>query len=371
MRVKTSSYAPSLKIRLKPLPPPIEKEQGAVDGGGGVIKLEGRAVLYVARAALVSKDGIERDLVAEVSPWESKPVLEAMRSYVEMEVAKRYTGELLVMDGSYYTALNRWLQRIIRIALMKAKVSEIVSLPYTLLALQSLIDVVKRGSIFIAKNPRFRVFKEYLILKKLYESTGKDKFFILMKEPRNLKKDLIEYLHDDAIKPMIMQLMNPSLYDSDMLEGEGVSFGLQPGMPRALRRFLSPPKLKEIVEMARESYRLTIGEEAPEVNLEDLCFLKSPVIWWVRSNGFTFTIEEPAGDPLCLASIRKEVNENPKSLPYLIGFKSSYNPWLTMAHVISTVRGEQLLTYAKLVKAKMGLGGEIIREELLYASRAR
>jgi hypothetical protein len=360
-------YLPELE--LNPLPEPVEVEQVGVDGGGGAAKLEGGKVLYVARAIAVSEEGIVRDLKAEVAPWESKPLLEAMRSFVELSVALKAPQKELLIDGSVYTMLTRWLQRVTRVALMKARTSEIISLPYTLLALEKLVAVIKRKPIFISKSPKFKVFKDYLVLKKIYEIKGDDRFYEMLRTPELDKKALMIYLKDREIKDLIRTILNAAISDIDIVRGEGYSFGLELGIPQKVRRVINPPILREIVQMARENYEMTTGEEAPKVNLEDLCYSPSPVAWWVSKARVKFVVEELSGRPLCLSALRVERKEMPASLPHLI--VSDYNPWLTLAHSISTLKGEQLMMYLQLLRAKTGLDMEAIREDLLSTSRAR
>ncbi|UXD22020.1 hypothetical protein IPA_00945 [Ignicoccus pacificus DSM 13166] len=369
IRIRGSDLKFNAKIPLRPLPKGEEVEQAGVDGGGGVLKLEGGKVLYIARAVAVSSDGMIRDMIVEVNPWESKPLLESMRSYVELSAASRVKDKELLMDGSYYTVVVRWLQRVARVALMKAKTSEILSLPYTLLALEKLVDIVKKKPIFVAKSPRFKVFKDYLILKELYERTGYEKFYFLMKSPELDKKELIPYLRDPNARDLVQVLLSAAISDVDMIEGEGYTFGLELGLPRKIRRILSPSMIREIVQMARENYEMTTGEEAPRVNLEELCYLKSPVLWWVSTGRVKFTVEEASGQPLCISSVRREIDAAPSALPHLVAHE--YNPWLALAHTISTLKGEQLMVYAQLLKARLGIGMEVIREDLLSTSRSR
>jgi len=371
LKVRENWSNVNVKIQLRPLPSPREAKVGAVDGGGRAAKLERGLVLYVARGALVSEEGIEREMIAEICPWESKPYLESARSLSELMVAQRFKGDLLLMDGSYYTIITRWLQRLFRIAMMRAKVSEIASLPYTLLALENIIKVIKMNAVFVAKSPNFKIFKEYLLLKELFEETGDEKFFILMKEPYINKKDLIDFIKDPKIGRKISALLNASLSDIDLLEGEGVSKGLEPGVPRALRRFLSPSKLKEVVEIARENYQVTFGDDTPKVDLSELCFLRSPVVWWVKIGRVVFTVEEASGSPLCTSAVRREVDAYPRSLPKMLSSSNGYSYWLTLAHVVSTVKASHLETYLQLVRSRLGLESEAIREDLIFSSRAR
>ncbi|NPA84851.1 MAG: DNA double-strand break repair nuclease NurA [Crenarchaeota archaeon] len=338
------------KIALRPLPEPKGSAAG-VDGGGGAARVSGKS-FRVARAVAVGEGHFDRELELELSPWESSAALEALRSSVELEVASRVKGRVL-LDGSAYTPLSKWITRVIRVAMGRAKLSEIIALPKTLEALGKLEELGKKRVTFVSKSPMIKIFKEYLLLKEQGE------LFEKYVRGRLSRKELKELGRR-------RELFEPSA-DVDLIEGEGVSVGLRLGLQEPLKNLLLPSKWKRVLDMALENYKLYTNETYDGRLPKDLCFLGAPVAWWASYGRWKVLIEELGDKPLCLARYREEVGSFPEGLPELLaGAGSTYNVWLTLAHSLSTLKGEQMLEYIKLMSIQKGLGLDEIREELIY-----
>jgi len=341
-----------IEIPMSPLPEPKEGEAVGVDGGSGAARLAGRS-FRVARAVAIGDSYLDKDLELEVSRWDSSAALEALRSSVELALAVRSPKRTFV-DGSAYTALSKWVTRVVRVARGRAKLSEILALPKTLLALSLLEELNKREDVaFVAKSPMVKFFSEYLAMKKdqkLFERYVRGR--ISPKEMREIamRRGLVDYAPD-----------------LEAIEGEGVSFGLRLGLLEPLRNLIVPSRWKAVLEMALENYKIYAGEEYEGPLPKDLCFVKAPVAWWASYGRWKVLVEEFGDKPLCLARYREEVRASPKALPYLLGGAgSTYNAWLALAHSLSTLRGEHLIEYLKLLSVETGLGLDEIREELIY-----
>ncbi|ALU12113.1 hypothetical protein EYM_00460 [Ignicoccus islandicus DSM 13165] len=343
----------------------------AVDGGGGLAKLDGGRTFYVARAVATSREDIIRDLRAEVTYWHSKPLLEAMRSEVELKVALSAPGNAVVMDGSYYTMVTKWMTRILRIALMRAKLSEIVSFQPTISALNLLNELLLRKKIvFIAKNPSFKFFKNYYILRKMYEETGDEKYFLLMKEPLLNKKDLLTEAKRKSIREYVLLLLNSAVTDADLLEGEGLSSALELPLPKQLRKFASPSKWNEVSKMAAEYYELSVGE-SPRFDRFNVCNLRVPRIWWLKKGKVFLTIEELSEISICALTSIREREIVPNLALRILGNELEYPPLLEVAHMLSTLSSSQLLSYVNLLSTSMNIGIDGLREELISLSRSK
>ena len=355
-----------IEAEMRELPEPSEEEQAAVDGGGGQARLEGGLSIRVARGILIGEGLLEKDLDLEIDEWDSISSLESLRSFLELRLANS-SDVLTFVDGSSYTQLSTWIMRIIKIASGKAKSSEIVSLPNTLNALSELLKLSKRETAFVAKEPKFRILKEVMIAERLSEVDSKDYIKALRDGPLD-KKQLYEtsLKYRNALGP----LLSPSLLDSHLLKTEGLSKGIVLGLPKRLRSKLYSSEFKKVVRMAVEVYKLTTGRDVniPK-GLEEICYVKAPILWWVKYKRWKFTIEEFSGPPLCLAPYREVRNDVPKTLAaFLSQSGSSYHAWLSLAHSLSTMKGEHFMTYLNILKEQKGLGMNTAREELLYLS---
>ncbi|ABU81586.1 DNA double-strand break repair nuclease NurA [Ignicoccus hospitalis] len=343
---------PPEPLPLSELPEPEDGEVVGVDGGGGGARLGGLNFL-VARAVAVGEGYLDKDLEVEALQWDSSAALEAMRSSMELKLASRSPRTTFV-DGSAYTELVKWVARVVRVARGTAKLSEIVALPKTLEALYYWQELAKREDVaFVSKHPMVKTFREYLEVKK--------------RGGKVFEKYVRGKLTTKELKELIKK---PVVPDAESLRGEGVTFGLALGLPEGARNLLLPRRWKAIMEMALENYRLYVGEE-PEAKLpEDLCFSKAPVAWWASYGRWKVLVEEFSGKPLCLSRYREEVSERPKNLGALLaGSGSTYNAWLALAHGLSTLKGEQLMEYIKIIGVKLGISVDEVREDLIYLMR--
>ncbi len=370
IREKPIVDLPKIELREPPESPSNRRlKYYAVDGGSGMVKLEGGQTLYVARAVAVSRDELVRDLNAEINYWHSKPLLEAMRSEVEVGVALNAPSDVVLMDGSYYTMITKWITRVVRIAFMKAKLSEIASLPFTLRALASLGELVsKKKTVFISKNPSFKLFKNYYLLRELYERTRKSKYYVLSKDPILLKKELLADLSDESVRKYALLLLNSAITDMDLLKGEGISNALELPLPKQLRRLAFHLKWDEVIKMAIEYYEMSLGETMERVAV-DLCAFRAPRLWWFKRDGVALTIEEPTGPSLCAAGSVNEIEKFPDLALEFLSKETPYPPLLEVAHMMSTLSSAQMAAYARMVASVVDLKIEKLREELISLSK--
>ncbi len=352
------------EIPLESLPEPEDIPQAAVDGGGGHARLEGGLSIRIARAVLIGDDVFEKDLDLEIDEWDSLASLEALRSSLELRLAN-VSDVLTFVDGSAYTQIVTWISRIMKVASGKAKTSEIVALPKTIEALAELLELSKKPVAFVSKEPKFKVFKEIMLAERLSEVTDKDFLRVIKDRPLD-KKQILEVIV--KYKDSLGSLASPSLLDVHMIRAEGVSKGVVVGLPRQVRSKLTPTTFRKILTMAAEMYKITVGKdiEIPK-GLENLCFMKAPVLWWVSFGRWKLTLEEFSGPPLCLAPYREMSDVMPRHLSALIAQSgSNYHSWLSLAHSLSTLRGEHMMTYLSIIKEKIGIGLSNAREELLF-----
>ncbi len=347
------------KISMEPLPPPEDKESVAVDGGGGSTRLLPGRVVRIVRAVAIGDNYMDKDLDVEVSEWESTSALEAARSVLELSLAAK-ASKVVLVDGSAYTMLSKWITRVVRIARGKAKASEIVALPKTLKALSALEELMKRKDVvFVSKSPLLKLFMEYETTKRL--SKDDPKLFERYVRGVMTRKDMMELVYKYKI-PMYGS-------DVDMIQEEGCSYGLQLGLHEPLRKLLVPNAWSRVIRAAIENYKLFMGESYEGPMPKNLCFLPAPVGWWVKIGRWKLFVEEAAGKPLCLAKYRSETDLRPRALPLLVAQAgATYNKWLTLAHALSTLSGEQMMNYVKVIALRLGVSLDELREELIYVS---
>ncbi len=354
----------NIDINMDDLPEPKDTDQAAVDGGGGQTRLEGGLSIRIARAILIGNNILEKDLDLEIDEWDSLSSLEALRSSLELSLANR-SNVLTFVDGSAYTQLSAWITRIIKIALGKAKSSEIVALPRTLSALNELLKLNKSNVAFIAKEPKFRILKEVILAQRLTALEGRDYSRCLRDGPLDKKQLYVLIMkHKQILRP----LSSPSLLDSHIVTSEGVSKGITLGLPKKLRNRLFPSEFRKILNMAAEMYKFTVGRdiEIPR-GLEGICYMRAPIIWWVKYGRWKITIEEFSGPPLCLAPYREMGDVKPRTLAaFLSQSGSNYHAWLSLAHSLSTMRSEHFMTYLNILREQKDLSISTTREELLY-----
>ncbi len=340
------------KMPWQPLPEPEECEASAVDGGGGVIYLGPASLLYVARAVCVGKDKA-REVNVEKGSWESSSFLEAMRSHLELLIASKATADTLFIDGSMITMLMKWIERIRRVAFMRSKTSEIVSLKYTIPAIKILLELMNRA-VFVTKDPKSVFFKNYLLMKEAYEKSGDERFLRLALKFSPKEAVELMRIYRGEVKEILKFALNPMIRDVHLIpDSDGVSYALEVPVP------VGSAKLNAWIKYAVEVYEEILDEslDRPLVS-----FPRPSVRFWiVRNKGNVIAIEE-AG-----SSTSKTLTKvYPRSLPCFLkdSYSGVYHSLLELAHRLSTMKSEQLEAYALLARAYSG-GIESIKGRLL------
>ncbi len=363
----------------------------AIDGGLQEVKLSNGYSLSMARAIAVNNLGMEPIRAVKVSLFpESSPGGILTMSVLEVEVALRAINEygglrFILMDGSLFAKILEALH----IILLGRNIGEIYAIPEAVNLVNSIHrlinEAVKRGIklLFISKDNSLRVYKEYLILKKLSESRStrlrefanealnyysviwsrvlRTRFFKLMKN-----------LNVSEESQLIGILLNQSVSDSIILSSSLRKINLNHGMvkPMIISGGLSPrlSKLTEsdldsLIEKRLNESLILRGikpslEPSTLINLPQVALTyvaasrdDSPILVELPIMGGGFLKKPKIRDPVIINELI-EVS-GPIINDYVDPIR--YNGLLTLAHVYANFTINQLSEYIAMLQNKLGL----------------
>lgn len=363
----------------------------AIDGGLQEVKLSNGYSLSMARAIAVNNLGMEPIRAVKVSLFpESSPGGILTMSVLEVEAALRAINEygglrFILMDGSLFAKILEALH----IILLGRNIGEIYAIPEAVNLVNSIHRLIneafKRGIklLFISKDNSLRVYKEYLILKKLSESRStrlrefanealnyysviwsrvlRTRFFKLMKN-----------LNVSEESQLIGILLNQSVSDSIILSSSLRKINLNHGMvkPMIISGGLSPrlSKLTEsdldsLIEKRLNESLILRGikpslEPSTLINLPQVALTyvaasrdDSPILVELPITGGGFLKKPKIRDPVIINELI-EVS-GPIINDYVDPIR--YNGLLTLAHVYANFTINQLSEYIAMLQNKLGL----------------
>ena len=363
----------------------------AIDGGLQEVKLSNGYSLSMARAIAVNNLGMEPIRAVKVSLFpESSPGGILTMSVLEVEVALRAINEygglrFILMDGSLFAKILEALH----IILLGRNIGEIYAIPEAVNLVNSIHrlinEAVKRGIklLFISKDNSLRVYKEYLILKKLSESRS-TRLRELANEALNYYSviwsrvlrtrffKLMKNLNVSEESQLIGILLNQSVSDSIILSSSLRKINLNHGMvkPMIISGGLSPrlSKLTEsdldsLIEKRLNESLILRGikpslEPSTLINLPQVALTyvaasrdDSPILVELPIMGGGFLKKPKIRDPVIINELI-EVS-GPIINDYVDPIR--YNGLLTLAHVYANFTINQLSEYIAMLQNKLGL----------------
>ncbi|BDR91976.1 nuclease [Vulcanisaeta souniana JCM 11219] len=192
--------ASDIKDLWKPLPTPSrhsETKATAVDGGVRELELRDGSAIIIARAIAVNNTGEQpiKDVVVNWVPVFTPAIKWVLLSYVEGEVAlraiERGKYDFLLLDGSLYAKITALIHELI----LTKGFLDLYYIPEVIRALENLYNVLDRARelgvnvIFMSKDSKLKIYKDYILFKALKEIILSDVPFV------NINKELLDILN--------------------------------------------------------------------------------------------------------------------------------------------------------------------------------
>ncbi|WP_292000473.1 DNA double-strand break repair nuclease NurA [Caldivirga sp.] len=363
----------------------------AVDGGLQEVKLSNGYSLSMARAIAVNNMGVEPIRTVKVSLFpESSPGGILTMGVLEVNAALRAINEygglrFVLMDGSLFAKILEALH----IILLGRNIGEIYAIPEAVNLINAtsrlINEAVKRGIklLFISKDNSLRVYKEYLILRRLSESKVtqlrelaseglnyysvtwsrvlRARFFKLMKNLGGSKESqLISMLLNQSVSDSIILLSSLRRVNLNhgIVKPMIISGGLSPRLSR-----LTESDLDSLIER-RLNESLIMRGIKPSLDSSTLINLPQVALTYVAvsPNDSPILVELPVMDGGFLQRPKIRDPTNVSELIEVSGLIISdyvdpvrYNGLLTLAHVYANFTVNQLSEYMAILQSKLGL----------------
>ncbi|MGC8607016.1 MAG: DNA double-strand break repair nuclease NurA [Vulcanisaeta sp.] len=169
----------------------------AIDGGVRELELRDGSAIIIARAIAVNNIGEQpiKDVIVDWIPVFTPVIKWVLLSYIESEVAlrtiERGKYDFLLLDGSLYAKITALIHELI----LTKGFLDLYYIPEVIRALESLYNVLERARelgvnvIFVAKDSKLKIFKDYILFKALKELILSDVPFV------NVSKELLDILN--------------------------------------------------------------------------------------------------------------------------------------------------------------------------------
>ena len=401
----------------KPLPAP-HKFNGvkavAVDGGVRELELRDGSAIVIARAIAVNNIGEQpvRDVIVNWVPVFTPAIKWVLLSYIESEVALRAVESgkynFLLLDGSLYAKVTALIHELI----LTKGFLDLYYIPEVIRALESLYNMIEKARdlgvnvIFVAKDSKLKIFKDYVLFKALKEVILSDAPFI------NVSKELLDILnrgidwysivwirnyrnklillarnyngaHRDLIRVGIRMALSQSISDVTLLEELARMRGVKVGMTRklligAMDAYLNHKSLTQIDNLLRfikdriedsEGLRtvddygnLNINEELDKVRRVLMNFPRI-IMMYVKfhESDTPVTVEIPyydwpmfnQGVPWKLFYDKIDISDHLNLLMDMYRDPIHYNKLLWLAHEYANFSEDQFLEYAMAAVNKL------------------
>lgn len=151
----------------------VDAPSAGVDGGVGLVELDNGHKIVLARAAAVGRGLRKREFIADVlivdssaAKWAYLITAEALAGISALEEGG---FDYLLMDGSLYAKAVMLIHNLI----LTREFQSIFYIPEIILALYSLTELLKKAeeqgvrAVFVSKDSRFKVLKEYAAFESL------------------------------------------------------------------------------------------------------------------------------------------------------------------------------------------------------------
>ncbi len=394
----------------------INARVAAVDGGVRELELRDGSAIIIARAIAVNNVGKQptRDVIVKWVPVFTPVIKWVLLSYMESEVALRAIEggkyDFLLLDGSLYAKVTALIHELI----LTKGFLDLYYIPEVIGALESLFNMLDRARelgvnvIFMAKDSKLKIFKDYLLFKALKEIILSDAPFVNISKElldilnrgidwysiawiRNYRNKLISLAknyngeHRDLIRVGIRMVLSQSISDVTLLEELAQVQGVRAGVTRklligAMDAYLNHKSLTQIDNLLKfirdriedsEGLRtvddygnLDVDEELGKVRRVLANFPRIVMMYVKFNEGDTpIMIEIPyydwpmfnQGVPWKLFYDKFDVNDHLNLLMSMYRDPIHYNKLLWLAHEYANFGEDQFLEYAMAAVNKLKL----------------
>ena len=386
----------------------------AVDGGVRELELRDGSAIVIARAIAVNNIGEQpvRDVIVNWVPVFTPAIKWVLLSYVESEVALRAVEsgkyDFLLLDGSLYAKITALIHELI----LTKGFLDLYYIPEVIRALESLYNIIEKAKdlginiIFVAKDSKLKIFKDYVLFKALKEVILSDAPFINVSKElldilnrgidwysivwiRNYRNKLISLArnyngaHRDLIRVGIRMALSQSISDITLLEELARMRGVKVGMTRklligAMDAYLNHKSLTQIDNLLKfikdriedsEGLRtiddygnLDINEELNRVRRVLMNFPRI-IMMYVKfhESDTPIAVEMPyydwpmfnQGVPWKLFYDKIDINDHLNLLMGMYRDPIHYNKLLWLAHEYANFSEDQFLEYAMAAVNKL------------------
>ena len=386
----------------------------AIDGGVRELELRDGSAIVIARAIAVNNVGEQpvRDAIVNWVPVFTPVIKWVLLSYVESEVALRAVEsgkyDFLLLDGSLYAKITALIHELI----LTKGFLDLYYIPEVIRALESLYNMIEKARdlgvnvVFVAKDSKLKIFKDYILFKALKEIILSDAPFINVSKElldilnrgidwysivwiRNYRNKLISLAknyngaHRDLIRFGIRMVLSQSISDVTLLEELARMRGIRVGMTRkllvgAMDAYLNHKSLTQIDNLLRfirdriedsEGLRtvddygnLDINEELNRVRRVLMNFPRI-IMMYVKfhESDTPIAVEMPyydwpmfnQGVPWKLFYDKIDINNHLNLLMNMYRDPIHYNKLLWLAHEYANFGEDQFLEYAMAAVNKL------------------
>jgi len=275
----------------------------AVDGGGRFVDLAGGGALYLVRSVAVYNTGSipSRKLLVDIANYRSKKYIDSLRTLIELMVAidaveRMPSNSLLLIDGSYYVHVLKYLSRMIKVLrriergssgerqLLKRIIEVII---YTLRLIEKARE--KRTTIcYVSKDSSLNIFKELLILE-YFKKNNRKIYEVLSKIDHKLYATVIPKLRDnlrEEDQKLIKLLVEEEYHDIHLVitgaeNSVGYTKPMKPALRKKLRQAIVDVLNKNVLHKIRDVYR-DYTEDTIEYIHDGIQELPIPLLSYVK-----------------------------------------------------------------------------------------
>ncbi len=381
----------------------------AIDGGVRELELRDGSALIIARAIAVNNVGEQpvRDVAVRWVPVFAPVTKWVLMSLVESEVALRAIEGgnygFLLLDGSLYAKITALIHELI----LTKGFLDLYYIPEVIRALESLYNLLERARelgvnvVFISKDSKLKIYKDYILFKAIKEIVLSDAPFV------NVDKELIDILnrgidwysvvwirnyrnklislaknyngaHRDLIRIGIRMSLSQSISDIMLLEELAKMQGVRKGLTRklligAMDAYLNHKSLVNIENLLKfirdrieDSAGLRAVDSYGELNINDelervrkvLINFPRILMTYIRLNesDTPMAVEIPYYDwpmfhhgvPWKLFYDKIDIEETLNLLMSMYRDPIHYNKLLWLAHEYANFSEDQFLEYAMM-----------------------